>query len=94
MRLLYLRIFFLCSLDSTVLNFIDRTVAVTRGVIIGSSQNWCRCKCLEENIPNKPSPRDISIDTSFVKIGVHGNVSRRIFRMNHLLETFPSTPVL
>ncbi|GBM19443.1 hypothetical protein AVEN_259350-1 [Araneus ventricosus] len=32
----------------TIRNFIDRTVAVTREVIIGSSQNWCRWKCLEE----------------------------------------------
>ncbi|GBN93482.1 hypothetical protein AVEN_112372-1 [Araneus ventricosus] len=38
----------------TVRNFIDRTVAITRGVIFGSSQNGCRWKCLEENIPNKP----------------------------------------
>ncbi|GBM62619.1 hypothetical protein AVEN_187027-1 [Araneus ventricosus] len=26
----------------------DRTVAITRGVIIGFSQNWCRLKCPEE----------------------------------------------
>ncbi|GBL88517.1 hypothetical protein AVEN_159102-1 [Araneus ventricosus] len=32
----------------TVSNFIDRTVAITRGVIIGTSQNWCRWKCHEE----------------------------------------------
>ncbi|GBM20255.1 hypothetical protein AVEN_216671-1 [Araneus ventricosus] len=38
----------------TFRNFIDRTVSITRGVIIGSSQTWCRWKCLEENIPNKP----------------------------------------
>ncbi|GBN64533.1 hypothetical protein AVEN_177932-1 [Araneus ventricosus] len=78
----------------TVLNFIDQTVAITRGVIIGSSQKWCRWKCLEENIPNEPSPRDISIGTSFVKIGVDGDVSRRIFRIHRLLETLTSTPVL
>ncbi|GBO46503.1 hypothetical protein AVEN_168306-1 [Araneus ventricosus] len=31
----------------TVLNFIDRTVAITRGVITGFSQKCCRWKCLE-----------------------------------------------
>ncbi|GBM85627.1 hypothetical protein AVEN_45823-1 [Araneus ventricosus] len=36
-------------LYGTLRNFIAWTVAVIRGVvIIGSSHNWCRWKCLEE----------------------------------------------